>query len=85
MRISSRMIERLPKAEIHCHLDGSLRPRTVIELAAAQGVKLPTTNLVRLTRLLQAGKRTRNLGEYLKIFDITLAVMQSLQRGRPIL
>src|SRR3989442_12740404 len=76
MRITTRILERLPKAEIHCHLDGSLRPRTVIELAAAQGVKLPTTNLARLTRLLQAGKRTRNLGEYLKIFDITLGVMQ---------
>src|SRR6266581_6622278 len=76
MRITTRILERLPKAEIHCHLDGSLRPRTVIELAEAQGVRLPTTQLGRLTRLLQAGKRTRNLGEYLKIFDITLAVMQ---------
>ena len=76
MRITKRIIERLPKAEIHCHLDGCLRPRTVLELALAQGVKLPTTNLGRLTKLLQAGKRTRNLGEYLKIFDITLSVMQ---------
>ncbi len=76
MRITRRIIERLPKAEIHCHLDGCLRPRTVLELADAQGVKLPTTNLARLTKLLQAGKRTRNLGEYLKIFDITLSVMQ---------
>ncbi len=76
MRITRRIIERLPKAEIHCHLDGCLRPRTVLELADAQGVKLPTTNLAKLTKLLQAGKRTRNLGEYLKIFDITLSVMQ---------
>ena len=76
MRITKRIIERLPKAEIHCHLDGCLRPRTVLELAEAQGVKLPTTNLAKLTKLLQAGKRTRNLGEYLKIFDITLSVMQ---------
>ena len=76
MRITPRIIERLPKAEIHCHLDGSLRPRTVLELAEAQGVKLPTSNVAKLTRLLQAGKRTRNLGEYLKIFDITLSVLQ---------
>src|SRR5881296_3774347 len=76
MRITSHVLQRLPKAEIHCHLDGSLRPRTVLELAEAQGVRLPTTHLTLLTRLLQAGKRTRNLGEYLRIFDITLSVMQ---------
>jgi adenosine deaminase len=48
----------------------------VLELAEEQGVKLPTTHLGQLTRLLEAGKRTRNLGDYLKIFDYTLAVMQ---------
>ncbi|MEQ1832526.1 MAG: adenosine deaminase [Candidatus Eisenbacteria bacterium] len=76
MKLTLDTIRRLPKAELHCHLDGSLRPRTVLELAHEQGVKLPTTNLPKLTRLLQAGKRTRNLGDYLKIFDITLEVMQ---------
>ena len=76
MRLTPRVIQRLPKADIHCHLDGSLRPRTVLELADAQGVKLPTRNLAQLTRLLQAGRRTRNLGDYLRIFDITLSVMQ---------
>jgi adenosine deaminase len=76
MRLSNALIRRLPKAEIHCHLDGCLRPRTVLELADAQGIKLPTRKLPQLTRVLQAGKRTRNLADYLKIFDITLSVMQ---------
>src|SRR5262245_42271688 len=76
MRLTARVIERLPKTDIHCHLDGCLRPRTVLELAEQQGVKLPTRNLAELTRLLQAGKRTRNLGDYLEIFDLTLSVLQ---------
>ena len=76
MRLTSRVIHRLPKTDIHCHLDGCLRPRTLLELAGRSGVKLPTQNLARLTRLLEAGKRTRSLGDYLKIFDITLSVMQ---------
>jgi len=76
MKLTLDVIRRLPKAELHCHLDGSVRARTVLELAQQQKVRLPTANLARLTRLLQAGKRTRNLGDYLKIFDITLAVMQ---------
>jgi adenosine deaminase len=76
LKLTLETIRRLPKAELHCHLDGSLRPRTVLALAKEQGVELPTTNLGELTRLLQAGKRTRDLGDYLKIFDLTLAVMQ---------
>src|SRR6185503_14352710 len=76
MQLTRRVIQRLPKADIHCHLDGCLRPRTMLELADAQGVELPTRNLARLTKLLQAGKRTRNLGDYLRIFDYTLSVMQ---------
>jgi len=76
MRMTRRILERLPKTDIHCHLDGCLRPRTFLELADEQKIKLPTRKLATLTRLLQAGKRTRNLGEYLKIFDLTLSVMQ---------
>ena len=76
MRLAHRVILRLPKTDIHCHLDGCVRPRTMLELAEAQGVKLPTRNLRRLTRILEAGKRTRNLGDYLRIFDYTLSVLQ---------
>jgi adenosine deaminase len=76
VRLSRRVLERLPKTDIHCHLDGCLRPRTMLELADAQGVKLPTRNLAKLTRILEAGKRTRSLADYLKIFDYTLSVLQ---------
>jgi adenosine deaminase len=79
MRLTLPIVKRLPKTDIHCHLDGCLRPRTMLELADAQGVKLPTRKLGELTRILTAGKRTRSLGDYLRIFDITLSVMQ--ERG----
>ena len=77
MRITLPLIKRLPKTDIHCHLDGCLRPRTMLELADAHGVQLPTRNLYALARLLAAGKRTRSLGDYLRIFDLTLSVMQT--------
>ena len=35
------LIEKLPKTDLHCHLDGSLRLKTMLELAEQQGVKLP--------------------------------------------
>ena len=79
MRLGPGLIQRLPKTDLHCHLDGCLRPRTLLELADAQGVRLPTRKLPDLTRLLQAGRRTRNLRDYLKIFDLTVKVLQERQ------
>lgn len=76
MILNQRVIQRLPKTDIHCHLDGCLRPRTMLELADAQGVKLPTRKLSELTHLLQAGRRTQSLEDYLQIFELTLSVMQ---------
>ena len=76
MRLTQRIVQRLPKTDIHCHLDGCLRPRTMLELAAEQKVRLPTRNLAELTRVLHAGRRTRSLADYLKIFDLTLSVLQ---------
>jgi adenosine deaminase len=76
MKLTARLLERLPKTDLHCHLDGSLRPQTLLELADQQGVRLPTRHPARLSRLLRAGRRTRNLADYLKIFEYTLSVMQ---------
>lgn len=76
MRLTRKVLERLPKTDIHCHLDGSLRASTVLELADLQGVELPTRDLKKLEPLLKAGKRTKNLADYLRIFDITLSVLQ---------
>jgi len=43
-------LERLPKVELHCHVEGTMRPATVLELAGRNGVTLPTTDLDELYR-----------------------------------
>ena len=44
MKLTSEIIKKLPKAELHCHLDGSLRIDTILNLASDQRIKLPSDN-----------------------------------------
>jgi adenosine deaminase len=69
-------IARIPKTELHCHLDGSLRLQTVLELARAQQVALPTFDAAELYAMLYAGESVTSLDDYLRAFDITLSVLQ---------
>ncbi len=72
------LLQRLPKAELHVHLDGSLRPATLLELAAARGVALPVQDIESLARYMLVDD-ARNLEDYLARFEITLAVMQDAE------
>ncbi len=76
MTLGTEVLKRLPKTDLHLHLDGSLRPRTVWELAKDQGVRLPAKTPSELSRRLRAGPAVKSLGDYIKIFDITLSVLQ---------
>ena len=75
--LSLEFIEKLPKTDLHCHLDGSLRLDTILDLARKQHVKLPTFDRGELFNLLYAGEKCASLEDYLKAFDITLSVMQT--------
>jgi adenosine deaminase len=74
--IPVELLHKLPKTDLHCHLDGSLRLDTVLELAKKQHVKLPTFDRGELYNLLYAGEHVSSLDDYLRAFDITLSVMQ---------
>lgn len=70
-------IVKVPKALLHDHLDGGLRPATVVELAAEVGHELPTTDPVALGRWFVEAADSGSLERYLATFAHTVAVMQT--------
>lgn len=72
----SDLIPRLPKAELHVHLDGSIRPATMLELAAEAGVTLPEAEPGALARWMRADN-SADLEDYLLRYEYTLAVLQT--------
>ena len=78
MKLDREVLKRLPKILLHEHLDGVLRPATIIELARAAGYKqLPTEDPEELARWFHQGANQGSLPKYLEGFAHTIAVMQT--------
>jgi adenosine deaminase len=67
----------LPKIELHCHLDGSVRVETVLDIADKEAIVLPTYDLIDLKEALVAPVECTSLADYLQRFALPNAVMQS--------
>jgi adenosine deaminase len=70
-------IRDLPKVSLHDHLDGGVRPQTIIELGRKIGLDLPASEPEDLADWFVESCSAGNLPDYLKTFDLSIAVMQS--------
>ena len=79
MKITREFIHQIPKTDLHVHLDGSMRLKTILELAEEQGVALPgdPQSEEELAEAINMGAICEDLTDYLKAFDVTLSVMQT--------
>ena len=74
--IDRELLRRLPKAELHCHLDGSLRPATLLELAREHSLPLPARTADEVAAYMHVDD-ARHLEDYLERFERTISVMQT--------
>jgi adenosine deaminase len=77
MSLDLEALQAFPKVALHDHLDGGLRPQTIIELAADIGHELPAESADDLRQWFAATAYSGSLERYLETFDHTIAVMQS--------
>jgi len=70
-------LTELPKPELHCHLDGSIRIDTILDLAQKDKIELPSKDPDQLRKAITVKGRVKNLEEYIDKFKITLAVLQT--------
>jgi len=74
--LTTEQLRRLPKAELHCHLDGSVRPSTLLELGREYNIRMPAGSADELRDYMLVSD-AKSLEDYLKRFEVTVSVMQT--------
>lgn len=74
---SEQLLRRLPKVDLHCHLDGALRVSTILDLGEKHKVKLPAYDLEELKKFVQVPSSCRSLSDFLKCFEFFYEVLKS--------
>lgn len=69
--------DNLPKIELHCHLDGSVRPETIIDISIEDNINIPSNNIKIIRNMSIAPWECESLDEYLERFKLPLMVMQT--------
>lgn len=77
IKITEELIRRLPKTDLHVHLDGSLRLESLLEMAQEQEVSLPAEDIEGLREIIVCDENTQSLEEYLRGFHIVNLVLQT--------
>ena len=80
--LTKELIRLVPKVELHDHLDGGLRPQTIIELARDSGISLPSQDPHELATWFARGCVQKSLPLYLETFEVTVAVLQTREALR---
>lgn len=68
---------RLPKIDLHLHIDGAVRTETILDLAAKAGVKLPASDAAGLTKFVRVSPDCRSLTEFLATFEVFYPLLQN--------
>ncbi len=76
MPVDYQLLKTLPKTDLHCHLDGSLRPSTVADFLRDDGRSVPSD----LEQQLKVSSSTTSLPDYLKSFELPCSLLQSSER-----
>ena len=77
IKLTREFVQKLPKTDLHVHLDGSVRINTILDLAKKINIQLPTMDPGELRKLIVCDEHTRSLEEYLRGFDIVNLVLQT--------